>query len=265
MKRFVAALLALMGLVYVLSLFLSAYGLFISRGWWVVEPWLGERPEIVYHDTFSGSAWRVKADKARIQEMVQRLQAEPIEYPAYDYDEAFAHLCLDRHYSTAAYRTPHRCRLMTPNGWVLTEDSVCDIWELTDGYAYIRLRDIGDAERERVDYPAPSFPFLYYLMPLAAIGVSFGPALPVAGALYLLPLTKSRRRRPVVLLPLLHLLYLLPCLYILERNDSAPVGTPPDYTLILAAALLWCVFSLLQSSVAAAVLSRIPHFSPRHA
>ena len=142
LKRLSIALITLMGLVYVLSLFLSAYGLFISRGWWVVEPWLGERPEIVYHDTFSGSAWRVKADKARIQEIVQRLQAEPIEYPAYDYDEAFAQLCLDRLYSTAAYRTPHRCRLMTPNGWVLTEDSVCDIWELTDGYAFRTAKEV---------------------------------------------------------------------------------------------------------------------------
>lgn len=264
MKRFFIVLLAMIGGGYVLALLLSAYGLFISRGWWVVEPWLGERPEIVYHDTFSGSAWRFKADKVRIQEMVQRLQAVPIAYPDDDYDEAFAHLCLGRHYDTAAYRTPHRCRLMTPNGWVLTEDSVCDIWELTDGYAYLRLRNIDDAERERVDYPAPSFPFLYYLMPLAAIGVSFGPALPLVGALYFLPLTDRRRRRLGKLLPLLHLLYLLPCLFILERDDSAPIGTPTDYTLILTAALLWCGFSLLQSALMNKAVSLILHFRSRH-
>ena len=249
MKRFFCALFALMGLVYVLSLFLTTYALFSDK-WWEVEPWLGVRPDIVsFERSDSGLRWYVKADEEMVQTMVQRLRAEPVEVSEGDV-------------FLKGYSIPYSYRLLTPNGWVVAQSSDWGIARMENGDVRLSFGASYEDSPGSVNLRAVSFPFMDYLLIAGCVALLIGPALPVAWVLARFLHPGKRRRLLWYVLPLLHALYLFGFLYLLHREEQ---DCACDEMPLLLPALTWCAFSLLQSGAADAAVSLVHYFRSRHA
>lgn len=248
MKRLLLFLLAALGLLYLAVMGLLAHDAALSRGWWAVQPWLGERPDVVRHERLPhAEAWLVKADDARIRDWVHTLHAEEgvvtDELPATSRRSLNGFTCLQ------VFTTAQPCRLLSPRGAIIAESVRISLYRLNGGYAYLYYRPEPNAVEDRLELRAESTPRLLFLswdvIPYVCL---IGPTLLIDAALLLLLPFGARRRRLWYLLPLVYVPVVM--LFIGLSFGAQDAATP--IVILLACigfSVLWYGFSLLQSLI----------------
>lgn len=253
LKRLSLALLSVLSLLFVAVVAGSVYNAFFSHHWGDVEPWFGAEPDIISskHGEY-GSVWMVKADKARLQQLAERMHAEPSSPGA----------------KQVEYATTHPIRLRYVDGSTHTLLHHLRITGYHDGTARLAwLTADTEPGTKAVDVTAPvSMPRFLSLSrndwrELAWKIFLFGPTLLTDAWLLFLPLSKCRRWLWFVL-PLAYAGVLILFFSFRAISDGEPSG-------IIAAsviALFWCAFSLLQSLLffGLVTLARVGLHHPAH-
>lgn len=246
MKRVLLLLLSLLGLLHLAAIGLLAHDAALSRGWWAVQPWLGERPDVVRHEQMpSAEAWLVKADDACIRDWVQALHAEEREVT--EEIPAISRSSLNGFTCQQVFTTPQPCRLLSPSGAVVAEGVRLSLYRLNGDYAYLYDRQEPDAAGEQLELRAESTPLLLFLCrDVCPYVCMLGPTLLIDAALLLLLPFGARRRRLWYLLPLAYVPVVM--LFIGLCFGAQDEATP--FVILLAClgfSWVWCGLSLLQS------------------
>lgn len=256
LKRLSLALLSVLSLLFVAVCGLTMYDNLCSNDWADVEPWFGEEPEILSTSSSEyGTTWTVKEDKERLKQLAETLHAVPHSPD----DEAPCSPDADE----VVFETATPVRLRYADGEMFTEPHHLRI--ICEGDGTARVEWIEDLTYENViDLTTERSVSCTYCLTfvqskwrdISIYIVLIGPTLLVnAWLLLLLPHALDKRL----------LWYVLPLTYEgIQVLYPLAFGDASLMFLAIPFLLLWPVFSLLQSFVAAAVLSRIPHFSPRH-
>lgn len=258
LKRLSLALLSVLSLLFVAACGLTMYDNLCSNDWADVEPWFGEEPEILSTSSSEyGTTWTVKEDRERLKQLAETLHAVP---HSPDDDTPCSPDADEVVFETA---TP--VRLCYTDGEIVTEPHHLRIF--CEGNGTARVEWIAHPEwmkcsddEKVIDVTAErsetSLDWLASVKEVSMYIVLIGPTLLVnAWLLLLLPHALDKRL----------LWYVLPLTYEgIQVLYPLAFGDASLMFLAIPFLLLWPVFSLLQSFVAAAVLSRIPHFSPRH-
>lgn len=248
MKRFLLFLLAVLGLLYLASMGLLAHDAALSRGWWAVQPWLGERPDVVRHERLPhAEAWLVKADDARLLDWVQVLHAEEGEVT--DELPAISRSSLNGFTCQQVFTTPQPCRLLSTSGADVAESVRISLYRLNGGYAYLYYRPESNAAGEQLELRAESTTLLLFLCrDVCRYVCLIGPTLLIDAALLLLLPFGARRRRLWYLLPLVYVPVVM--LFIGLCFGAQDEATP--FVILLACigfSVSWYGLSLLQSLI----------------
>lgn len=263
MKRFLLFLLAVLGLLYLASMGLLAHDAALSRGWWAVQPWLGERPDVVRHERLPhAEAWLVKADDARLLDWVQVLHAEECEVT--DELPAISRSSLNGFTCQQVFTTPQPCRLMSPSGAIVAESVRISLYRLNGGYAYLYYRPEPNAVEEQLELRAESTPLLLFLSrDVSPYVCLIGPTLLIDAALLLLLPFGALRRRLWYLLPFA---YVPVVMFTIGLCFGAQDAATPIVILLacIGFSVLWYGFSLLQSLLFGGIVRLCRFVSEKH-
>lgn len=249
--------ICLLTLLYIGFVGYAVYDFLDCRMWGDLRPWFGEDVKTVRTFKTEYCDLRlIRADKAAVQRIAERLHAEPV--PASDTEEGSdrRRVC-DGHRPEAFYHAKDRIILELPSGEAYDDLGCPLLVQLSDGYALLDCDDYADTtERLRLrgdrNLRRHEPLFAYLAMPF----LFFGPTLVIDFLLLSLMAPGRRRRLLWYLLPLVHAVALL---LFLGRGTFSDMLLP--YAVFYSGA--WCLFSLAQSLVLDIIVSLISLFSQR--
>lgn len=249
--------ICLLTLLYIGFVGYAVYDFLDCRMWGDLRPWFGEDVKTVRTFKTEYCDLRlIRADKAAVQRIAERLHAEPVAATDTEEGSDRRRVC-DGHRPEAYYHAKDRIILELPNGEAYDDLGCPLLVQLSDGYALLDCDDYVDTmQRLRlksnrdVHRHEPLFAFL--AMPFLFIG----PTVLIDISLLSLMAPGRRRRLLWYLLPLLHAVALL---LFLGRGTFTDMLLP--YALFYSGA--WCLFSLAQSLVLDIIVALIRFFSPR--